>query len=128
MSIKTFRDHEHTLLIFLALSVLLHLGALGVVELLPKGLYERQRVLTTPIPVEIEAPPPALPERVPQKEEKVIKEPEETRRETTKPKEFIKEAPRPEESNISTEKKEAEHLSTKEQRVVRETVPLPAPP
>ncbi|HEY4705980.1 MAG TPA: hypothetical protein VII64_00880, partial [Thermodesulfobacteriota bacterium] len=86
MSIKTFREQEHTLLIFLALSVLLHLGALGVVELLPKGLFERERVLTTPIPVEIEAPPPApVPER--QKEEKVIKEPKETRRETTKPKE-----------------------------------------
>ncbi len=123
MSIKTFRDHEHTLLIFLALSVLLHLGAMGLLELLPKDLLERERVLTTPIPVEIEAPP--LAQEAKRAPEKAVKEPEKTRQEETKPKEFVREVPRPDETNISKEKKEAEHLSSKEQRVVRETVPLP---
>ena len=134
MSIKTFREPEHTLLIFLTLSVLLHLAAIGVVELLPKDLIQRQRIAIAPIPVELEAPPPA-PEvkRALPKEEALAKKPAEVkpppaRKEYTKPKEYVREVPRPDESNRSTEKKESAVLSSKEQRVVRETIPAPGQP
>lgn len=134
MSIKTFREPEHTLLIFLALSVLLHLAALGLVELLPKGLFEREQVSSTPIPVELEAPPPAPEKRIIPKEEAPVKKPMEQKaappppKEYTKPKEYVKEVPDPKEPNRSTEKKEADILSSKEQRVVRETIPAPGQP
>lgn len=110
MSIETFQGPQghmpRTFLIFLALSVLLHVLALWAAVLFPKDSV-RSREAAAPIPVEI------LEEPRPREEKRSIP---------------VAEAPRAEPDNISPVKKPPSVFADKDQSVKKETVPPPAPP
>lgn len=110
MSIETFQGPQghmpRTFLIFLALSVFLHVLALWAATLFPKDAV-RSREAAAPIPVEILDPPR------PVEEKRSIP---------------VAEAPQAEPDNLSPVKKPPSVFADKDQSVKKETVPPPAPP